>query len=268
VYGQRLSAMQLCAVCKVKQGTLTYDPPVGTLLDAGENCLLTATFHPENTIEYNPSTATVSLLVRKAVPPLTWEPPPFLYIGAPLSNKHLNAYVNESAMLVHQTLPGTWVYCPELGEVLPLGKHTMTVIFKPDDSVSNNWTFASSFCSMLVITEGSLFKMPQRYLEPETRREFPVDDREFLLEPDKLAHFSSGIDCFPPEPVRKVVEKMKNSEMLKKAKLQRGELDISYSLSRPSALSLEQAMDMGKTVGAGNEGTDGDIPAVDSADEE
>ena len=235
IYGARLSSAQLCASCELP-GSLVYDPPLVALLDAGDEQQLSVTFHPVNHIEHNEVTHTVRLLVKKAVPALTWEPPPFLYIGTPLGPKHLCATSKQ---------PGSWVYCPEMGEVLPLGKHTMTVVFKPDASVAHNWTFASSFVTMLVITEGSLFKMPQRYLEPDTHREFPVDDKEYLLEPDKLAYYSSALDCLPPEPVRKVVEKMKASKMLEKAKLERGELDLSWAGNQANsakAAALARAM--------------------------
>lgn len=222
VFGDSLSPTQLCASCSTP-GRIVYDPPEGSRLDAGDEHALTAHYFPDNPIEYNEVVVTVILVVKKAVPVIVWEPPPFMYIGLPLTRKHLNATCK---------LPGTMVYCPEMGEILPLGLHTMTVIFKPADSVKHNWTFASSFVTMLVITEGSLFKMPKRYLEPETVRTFPVDDRECLLEPDTLAYFSSSIDCFPPEPTRKVVEKMKASKMVEKDKLAKGEIDLSWTIKR------------------------------------
>ena len=232
VFGTRLSSLQLCARANVP-GEFFYDPPLHALLDASEAAPLRATFHPENTIEFIETTTTVALHIKKAVPVLTWEPPPFLYIGAALQPKHLCATCK---------LPGTWVYCPEMAEVLPIGKHTMTVIFKPDASVAHNWTFASSFVTMLVITEGSLFKVPQRYLEPSTRRDFAVDTKKYLLEASPLDFYSSAVDIAPPEPVPKIVERMQSSSMLEKAKLAKGEIDLSFSLRQPTDHELAEVM--------------------------
>ena len=199
IYGTHLTKRQLRARADVP-GRFDYSPPLGTVLDANPSQVLTCNFYPLNTVEYNETSLSISLCVRKATPKLTWEAPPFIYIGQAMLPKHLNATCPQ---------PGTMIYCPELGEILPLGKHTMTVIFKPAAEVSMNFSFASSFSTLLVIEEGSLFKMPKRYLEPEVVRSFPVDDREFLLESDTLAWFSSEVDCQPQEPVRKVVEKMR-----------------------------------------------------------
>lgn len=209
VYGTLLSAAQLCASASVP-GRFEYSPPLGTLLNAHPAQALSLTFYPSNPVEHNTVTKQMLLQVKKATPRLHWEPPPFVYIGQAMRAKHLCATCSQ---------PGTIIYCPELGEILPLGKHTMTAIFKPSPEVSKNYTFASCFSTLLVIEEGSLFKMPKRYLEPETLRAFPVHDRQFLLESDTLAWFSSELDCQPAEPVRKVVEKMRAAMASEKNKV-------------------------------------------------
>jgi hypothetical protein len=261
VFGTRLSSLQLCARADVP-GKFVYDPPIHALLDASDAALLGVAFHPENTIEFNVSTCKVALHVKKAVPALTWEPPPFLYIGAALQPKHLCATCK---------LPGSWVYCPEMGEVLPLGKHTMTVIFKPDASVDHNWTFASSFVTMLVITEGSLFKMPQRYLEPSTRRDFAVDPKKYLLEASPLDYYCSAVDIAPPEPVPKIVERMLSSSMLEKAKLAKGEIDLSYSLRQPTDDELVEVMKRSarlvRAAGLSLEEGEGEVEGMGEEDE-
>lgn len=67
-YGTALSAEQLNATSPVP-GSFSYNPPLGTVLRAGDNQFLTVTFTPADTISYLPASASVSINVRKA--PLT-----------------------------------------------------------------------------------------------------------------------------------------------------------------------------------------------------
>ena len=68
VYGTALGAGQLNATSPVP-GTLTYNPPIGTVLEAGSNQVLTVTFTPSDTNSYTSVTNNVSLTVLKK--PLT-----------------------------------------------------------------------------------------------------------------------------------------------------------------------------------------------------
>lgn len=66
VYGQALSEAQLNATVDGEiPGTWTYDPPAGSVLDAGTQTL-NATFTPANLDDYNPAQIMVSLEVAKA----------------------------------------------------------------------------------------------------------------------------------------------------------------------------------------------------------
>jgi YVTN family beta-propeller protein len=67
-YGTALSGTQLNATANTP-GTFVYNPPVGTVLNAGNGRILSVTFTPNDTANYSPATATVTINVLKA--PLT-----------------------------------------------------------------------------------------------------------------------------------------------------------------------------------------------------
>ena len=65
--------------------------------------------------------------MAKAVPVLTWNQPPAISPGTPLGATQLNATAN---------VPGTFVYSPAAGTVLPPGTgETLNVTFTPYDTV-------------------------------------------------------------------------------------------------------------------------------------
>ena len=68
IYGAALSAAQLNATAIVP-GSFAYNPPLGTLLQAGNNQTLSVTFTPTAPSNYQPVTATVAINVQQA--PLT-----------------------------------------------------------------------------------------------------------------------------------------------------------------------------------------------------
>jgi hypothetical protein len=80
-YGAALGANQLNASADVA-GTFTYDPPAGTVLDAGTQTL-SATFHPTDATDYNDATTFASLTVQKAQPAMTITGGAFTYDGQP-----------------------------------------------------------------------------------------------------------------------------------------------------------------------------------------
>ena len=126
-YGTALSAAQLNATSSVP-GTLNYTPPVGMLLNAGTNQTLSVSFAPTHTTNYTAATASVTIDVLKAASLLTWtNPAPILY-GTALSVTQLNATAST---------PGSFVYTPPAGTVLPLGTgQVLSVAFTPN-SLSN-----------------------------------------------------------------------------------------------------------------------------------
>ena len=109
-YGARLSADQLNAKASVP-GTFVYIPAEGSMLAAGTHTP-SVLFTPADSESYNPAQAAVSLVVAKAEPTITWSTPASITEGAPLDAALLNAKAS---------VPGTFVYAPAAGEVLPAG---------------------------------------------------------------------------------------------------------------------------------------------------
>ncbi len=124
VYGTPLGAAQLDATASLP-GTFIYTPAAGTVLTAGPH-VLSVTFTPTDTVDYTPVTQTVTLLVTQATPVITWPAPAPITIGMALTPAQLDATAS---------VPGTLVYSPAAGAVLPGGAQTLSVTFTPTDAV-------------------------------------------------------------------------------------------------------------------------------------
>jgi hypothetical protein len=99
---------------------------VGAVLAVGEHTPI-VTFRPRDN-EDNPQVQTaVTLSVVMAQPTISWNPPATISAGKALSEEELNATAS---------VPGTFRYKPSLGEILPVGKHTLTVTFTPTDTMN------------------------------------------------------------------------------------------------------------------------------------
>ncbi len=123
-FGTALSVAQLNAVVDVP-GTLTYDPPPGTVLHTGPMQTLSVVFTPTDTTAYSRVSATRSINVLKAVPRIVWANPANVTSPALLGPAQLNAVAD---------VPGTFVYTPGGGTALPLGlSQTLTAVFTPAD---------------------------------------------------------------------------------------------------------------------------------------
>jgi Flp pilus assembly CpaE family ATPase len=137
-YGARLGAVQLNAKASVP-GTFVYIPTEGSILAAGTHTP-TVLFTPSDSESYNPVQAAVSLVVDKAEPTIAWSTPASITEGAQLDAALLNAKAS---------VPGTFVYAPAAGEVLPAGRHTLTATFTPMDT--GNYAPAQATVSLTVI---------------------------------------------------------------------------------------------------------------------
>ncbi|MGA8539308.1 MAG: choice-of-anchor D domain-containing protein [Terriglobales bacterium] len=126
-YGTALSPTQLDATASVA-GAFAYTPAAGTMLKAGNNTLK-VTFTPTLSADYTTVTASVVLHVNPAASTLTWNAPAAISYGTPLSATQLDAAAFSGA----NPLPGTYVYSPAAGTVLPAGTHTLAVTFTPTD---------------------------------------------------------------------------------------------------------------------------------------
>ncbi len=121
--GTPIDNAQLNATASVP-GTFVYEPATGETLPAGWHTL-SATFTPMDAKNYTPTQITVSLEVTKTAPAaITWADPASISYGTPLSSAQLNA---------RAVVPGTFIYIPDAGDVLPTGTHTLSVTFIPAD---------------------------------------------------------------------------------------------------------------------------------------
>lgn len=117
VFGTPLGPIQLNASTSVA-GTFAYTPPSGTVLDAGDAQVLSATFTPNEIDRYEGATMTAYIDVKKAAPTIVWNKPAGITYGTPLGSAQLNAL---------SPAPGELTYAPEAGTVLGAGLHTLSV---------------------------------------------------------------------------------------------------------------------------------------------
>ena len=136
-YGTALSATQLDATASVA-GTFVYTPAAGTVLAAGSQTL-SVTFTPTNTTDYSTATATVGLMVNKAVPVITWTVPAAITYGTALSATQLDATAS---------VAGTFVYTPAAGTVLGGGTQALSVTFTPTNTT--DYSTATAAVSLTV----------------------------------------------------------------------------------------------------------------------
>jgi large repetitive protein len=128
-YGTALSGTQLNASASVP-GVLTYSPPSGTVLIAGNAQQLSVNFVPTDTTNYNNTSTNVLINVSKATPAITWSNPADIAYGTALSATQLNASAS---------VPGSFTYTPPATTV-PAGGNaqTLSVTFVPTDTANYN----------------------------------------------------------------------------------------------------------------------------------
>ena len=140
-YGTALSSTQLDATASVA-GTFTYSPAAGTVLSAGSQTL-SVTFTPTDTTDYITATASVTLIVNKATPTVTWDPPVPVQYGSWLGNTTLSAVAS---------VPGSFTYLPAAGtQLLTLGTVNLSLTFTPADATDYNSVTATN---TLTVTQG------------------------------------------------------------------------------------------------------------------
>ena len=121
-------------------GTFTYTPASGAVLGAGSQTL-SVTFTPTDTTTYNSATKTVTLVVNKATPVITWATPASVYTGTTLSSTQLNATAS---------VAGTFVYTPVSGTAMnTAGNQTLSTVFTPTDT--SNYNNASASVTLTVV---------------------------------------------------------------------------------------------------------------------
>ena len=142
-YGTALSGTQLNAQGSVS-GTLTYNPPSGTVLPAGNSQTLHVSLTPDDSTNYSSSSKDVTINVTKLTPTITWTKPDDITYGTALSSTQLNA---------QSATQGTFVYTPPSGTVLGAGTQSLHTDFTPSDNT--NYTSASKDVSINVSKAGT-----------------------------------------------------------------------------------------------------------------
>jgi len=125
VYGTALSSTQLDASSGGVAGTFAYSQAAGTVLTAGSQTL-SVTFTPTDTADYTSAIGSVTLVVNKATPTITWATPSPIVYGTALSSTQLDASSGGVA--------GTLAYSQTAGAVLTAGSQTLSVTFTPTDT--------------------------------------------------------------------------------------------------------------------------------------
>ncbi len=155
VYGTALGGFQLDATASVA-GSFTYTlsdgvtPASGTVLHAGDDQALLATFTPTDTADYASATATAFINVAKATPVLNWNTPAGIGYGTPLSAIQLDATANAAGILSYML---TNDMTPANGAVLNAGDNqTLNVAFTPTDTVDYNDAVGSVTITVLKAT--------------------------------------------------------------------------------------------------------------------
>lgn len=130
VFGTPLSlADNLNAFANVP-GSFDYTPAPVVVLDAGLGRILTTTFTPTDSANYNSVNAQALINVLRAPPSLSWANPANITFGDPLGGAQLNATADGG-------LPGSFVYSPPAATVLNQGNfQLLSVTFTPTDSVN------------------------------------------------------------------------------------------------------------------------------------
>lgn len=129
-YGTLLSTTQLNATASVP-GAFAYTPDIDTKLNAGANQTLTASFTPNDVVNYNSVTAIQrQITVNKSTPTITWAPPAPIKVNVALSGSQLNASAN---------VAGTFTYTPPAGTSFGTdGTYTLSANFTPSDITNYN----------------------------------------------------------------------------------------------------------------------------------
>jgi hypothetical protein len=186
-YGTALSATQLNATASVP-GTFVYIPAAGVVLTAGVQPL-SATFTPADAANYSEAQGAVWLTISKATPIIIWPAPAPILSGDALSAAQLNATA---------LVPGTFVYTPAAGVLLPAGTHTLSVTFTP--TAITNYTVVRATVP-LTVTEAAPAIPPPAPAQAETPLPLPTPAPEMPLAETPVKP--------PAEPAKPLIEPAK-----------------------------------------------------------
>jgi hypothetical protein len=140
-YGQTLAASALSGGTATPAGSFAWTPPA-TAPGAG-TALQSVIYMPTDTTDFNSATGSVSLVVTKGTPIITWTNPSSIMCNTPLSCNQLNATAS---------VPGSFAYTPTNGTVLNTGTNTLWMIFTPTDMA--DYSSVTDSVSLVVLPAG------------------------------------------------------------------------------------------------------------------
>ena len=145
-YNTPLDQFILNAKCNVKDGFFLYDPPRGTILEAGQAHTLKVIFRPDDHLQWLQCSAEVTIFVYKAQPDLVWNVPQNFYSGMQLeSPRHLCCSPKD----IHLA-DGTTTYSPGPGAVLAEGDVQVTATFVPPKQWRSRYTKSTKTITITV----------------------------------------------------------------------------------------------------------------------
>jgi ELWxxDGT repeat protein len=133
-YGTPLGSTQLDATASwtvggtsgAVAGTFTYTPPAGTVLNVGNNQVLSVSFAPSDTTDYTTASGSAVINVVQSTTTISWANPANIIYGTALGATQLDATAN---------VPGTFTYTPAAGTVLHAGNgQILSVSFTPTNT--------------------------------------------------------------------------------------------------------------------------------------
>ena len=144
IYPEPLGKAQLNArvVTLGCAGKLVFEPPLWTVLDAGEH-VLTATMYPD-LVSWTTATISVKIVVKKAIVRLSWGGP-----FALIEQKGLHHGILDCRVL-NDDLKGTLKYTPPFSSVLDIGEHRLHCLFTPDEANIKNYSPTEAWASLTV----------------------------------------------------------------------------------------------------------------------
>ena len=142
-------------------GTFQYTPNFGFQLTAGPNQLLSATFTPADTRDYQGGTVTTTINVLQYTPQFSWDAPSSSDYGVPLSVIQLDPIADSA---------GSFTFNPPAGTILPPGRHTLKATFVPTDS--KDFVGGGTVTTTLTVTKAPC-RHPTRERLPSRRVQQP-----------------------------------------------------------------------------------------------
>ena len=133
--GSPLTSTELSAVCNEDiDGLLIFDPPLGTVLPAGLDHVLSVSFVPKDAENFTEAQLSTLISVIEPRPVnITWCPPTVLTYGVGLGDEFFNATCKDQDV---GKIDGSFTYNYDYGMVLDLGIHELKVDFKPADPIT------------------------------------------------------------------------------------------------------------------------------------